>query len=110
MLLLSHDLTDKRVLSLRTNSPIATVGQAIINPNNLKIEGFYCRGRYSKEQLILLSQDIREVLPAGYIVNDHDVLVVKDDLVRLQSVLALNFDLVNKQVETISGQKIGKVS
>jgi hypothetical protein len=77
MLILSHDLINKKVLSLRTNASIATILGPIINPNNLKIEGFYCQDRYSKNQLILLEQDIRETLPAGYIVNDHDVLSQK---------------------------------
>ncbi len=110
MLLLSRDLISKKVLSLRTNTPIATVVRPIINPNNLKIEGFYCQDRYTKSQLVLLCQDIRETLPAGYIVNDHDVLTPSEDLVRLKEILNINFDPLNKQVETLSGQKVGKVS
>lgn len=110
MLLLSRDLTNKKVLSLRTNAPIATIVSPIINPNNLKIEGFYCQDRYSKGRLILLVQDIRETLPAGYIVNDHDVLTPGEDLVRLKDVLHINFDPLSKPVETLSGEKVGKVS
>src|SRR5579863_9726380 len=109
MLLLSHDLINKKVLSLRTNTPIAEVIGPIINPNNLKIEGFYCQDKFNKNQLILLHQDIREVLAAGYIVNDHDVLALPEDLVRLKEILAINFDPLGKQVETLSGQKVGKV-
>jgi sporulation protein YlmC with PRC-barrel domain len=110
MLVLSHDLVSKKVLSLRTNAPIASISQPIINPNNLKIEGFYCQDRYSKNQLVLLCQDIRETIPIGYIVNDHDVMVNPEDLVRLKDILDINFDPLGKQVETISGHKIGKVS
>jgi len=110
MLLLSHDLIIKKVLSLRTNSPIASITGVIINPNNLKIEGFYCLDSFSKKSLILLCQDIREILPSGYIVNDHDVLTLAEDLVRLKNILRINFDPIGKQVETISAQKIGKVS
>lgn len=111
MLLLSHDLINKKVLSLRTNAPIATAFRPIINPNNLKIEGFYCQDQYNKKkQLILLRQDIREILASGYIVNDHDVLSQREDLVRLEEILNINYDPLAKQVETISGQKVGKVS
>lgn len=110
MLVLSHDLANKKVLSLRVNTPIASVVAPIINPDDLKVEGFYCQDNYSKNHLILLCQDIRETLPRGYIVNDHDALVNKEDLVRLKGVLDLNYEPINKQVETISGHKIGKVT
>lgn len=111
MLKLSANLlANKSVLSLRVGSPIATITAPIINPNNLKIEGFYCQDRYNKQELILLYQDIRDVLPQGYVVNDHDVLVEPDELVRLKDVLAMNFDLIGKPIETISKEKVGKVS
>ncbi len=110
MLQLSANLVNKSVLSLRTGQPIATVTAAIFNPNNLKIEGFYCQDRFDKRELILLYQDIRDMLPQGYVVNDHDVLVEADELVRLKDVIELNFELIGKQVETISKKKVGKVS
>lgn len=110
MLQLSNTLIDKSILSLRTSMPIATITGAIFNPNNLKIEGFYCQDRFNKKELILLYQDIREILPQGYVVNDHDVLVEPSDLVRLKEILDLKFELIGKQVETTSKEKIGKVS
>ena len=110
MLQLSSSLLNKSVMSLRTGTPIATITGAVINPNNLKIEGFYCQDRYDKRELILLYQDIRDIMPKGYIVNDHDVLAEPDELVRLKELLELNFELIGKQVETIGKQKVGKVS
>lgn len=110
MLQLSNTLVDKAILSLRTGGPIATIIGTVINPDNLKIEGFYCQDRFDKRQLILLSQDVRESLSQGLVVNDHDVLVDTEDLVRLKKVLELKYQLIGKQVETVSKQKIGKVS
>lgn len=110
MLQLSASLLDKSVLSLRTSTPIATITAAIFNPNNLKIEGFYCIDRFDKRELILLCQDIRDTLKQGYVVNDHDVLVEPSELIRLKEVLELNFELIGKHVETISKIKVGKVS
>jgi sporulation protein YlmC with PRC-barrel domain len=110
MLQLSASILDKSILSLRTGTPIATIIAPIFNPNNLKIEGFYCVDRFDKTELILLCQDIRDILKQGYVVNDHDVLVEPEELVRLKDVLELNFELIGKPVETISKQKIGKVS
>lgn len=110
MLQLSTGLLNKSVLSLRTGTPVATVTGALINPNNLKIEGFYCQDRFDKQQLILLYQDIRETLSQGYVVNDHDVLSEPQELVRLKDVLKLNFELVGKPVVTLNKERVGKVS
>jgi sporulation protein YlmC with PRC-barrel domain len=110
MLQLSASLINKSVLSLRTGMPVAAVTGAIFNPNNLRIEGFYCQDRFDKRQLILLYQDIRELLPQGYVINDHDVLVEPADLIRLKDVLSLKFELIGKQVETTAKEKVGKVS
>lgn len=103
-------LLNKAVLSLRTGTAIATITGPVINPNNLKIEGFYCQDRYDRKQLVLLYQDIRDILPQGYVVNDHDVLTEAGELVRLKEVLELSFELIGMPVETISKQKVGKVS
>jgi sporulation protein YlmC with PRC-barrel domain len=111
MLQLSNALLNKSVLSLRTGAPIASITAPIFNPNNLKIEGFYCQDRFDKKKdLILLYQDIRDIMPDGYVVNDHDVLVEPGELVRLKDVLELNFELIGKQVVTVNKEKIGKVS
>lgn len=110
MLQLSSSLLAKPVLSLRTSMPIATITAPIFNPNNLKIEGFYCQDRFDKKQLVLLYQDIREVMPQGFVVNDHDVLATAEELVRLKDILELNFELIGKQVETVSKEKVGKVT
>lgn len=110
MLQLSKDLTNRAVLSLRTGGPIATAIEPIINPNNLKIEGFYCTDRFNKKTLVLLQQDIRDSLPQGLVVNDHDVLAFPEELVRLKNILELQFKLIDKPVVTTSKTKLGKVS
>jgi sporulation protein YlmC with PRC-barrel domain len=110
MLQLSATLLKKSVLSLRTGSPIATITGLIINPDNLKIEGFYCEDRFNKQRLVLLCQDIRDTLPQGYVVDDHDVLTEPDELVRLQKVMQMSFTLIGKPVLTVGGEKLGKVS
>lgn len=89
---------------------IASITGPIINPDNLKVEGFYCQDNIDKQLLVLLYQDIRDMLPQGYVVNDHDVLVEPHELVRLKRVLDLNFNLMGKPVVTVSKEKVGKVS
>lgn len=109
MLLLSQTIINKPVLSLRTGSQIAQITAYIINPNNFKVEGFYCHDRLAKADLVLLYQDVRNIIGQGVIVNDHDVLSTPDILVRLQSVIKINYMLIGKPVVTVSKEKIGKV-
>lgn len=109
MLQLSNVFLNRPILSLRTGSMVATTTAAIINPNNLKIEGFYCIDNRSKEQLVLVEQDIRESIPQGIVINDHDVLVEPEELVRLHKVMNIGFDPIGKPVVTVSKQRVGKV-
>jgi len=110
MLRLSETLIGKPIMSLRTGQPVATATGAIIDPNNLKIEGFYCTDRFDRSEMVLLYQDIRDVIAQGFVVNDHDVLARPDDLVRLSKLIRLGFDLKGMRVVTVGGQRLGKVS
>lgn len=109
MLQLSGMLIDRPVLSLRTGTQVGTALAPIINPNNLKVEGFWCKAD-RRRHLILVSQDIRDSLPQGFVVNDADALTEPGELVRLAPIVRLNFQLLGKAVETTSGHKLGKVS
>lgn len=109
MLKLSNSLLGKSVMSLRTGTAVGTITSPIINPNNLKIEGFYCQDRFDKQELVLLCQDIREFLPQGFVINDHSVLAEAEDLVRLREIIEINFEVIGKQVVTLAKEKVGKV-
>jgi uncharacterized protein YrrD len=109
MLQLSAAIVNRPVMSLRTGSQVATAVTPIINPDNLKIEGFYCTDRFNNKELILVYQDIRDIIPQGIVIDDHDVLMEEDELVRLKKVLELQFELIGKPIETVDKQKVGKV-
>lgn len=110
MLLLSESLLGRPVMSLRTGQQVARITSAIINPDNLKIEGFYCDDRFEHKTLVLLYQDIRDFIPQGVVINDHDVLSEPAELVRLKDVLDIGFELIGKHVVTVSKQRLGKVT
>lgn len=84
--------------------------EAIINPNNLKIEGWHCTDHFSKRDLILLSQDVRDIVPQGIAIDDYDRLSEPGELIRLQEILSLQFELIGKQVYTDTGRRVGKVN
>lgn len=110
MLKLGKDLVKLQVMSLRTGVPVAVTSSMIINPNNLKVEGWYVQDQFSKKRLILLADDIREILPQGLAINDQEVLSEEADLVRLKPILEIGFDLNGKYVASNSGKQYGKVS
>jgi uncharacterized protein YrrD len=110
MLQLSEALINRPVMSLRTGQQVATTTSPIINPNNLKIEGFYCTDRFEKGTLVLLYQDIRDIIAQGFVVDDHDVLTAPEELIRLKDIMNINFTLIGKPVVTTAKESIGKVS
>ena len=109
MLQLSNSLQNIPVMSLRTSNQVATAVAPIINPKNLKIEGFWCQDLYENKQLVLLTLDIRDTLPQGFAINDHENLAEPDELIRLSEVLEMNFQPIGKPVYTLSKEKVGKV-
>jgi sporulation protein YlmC with PRC-barrel domain len=110
MLQLSGALINRPVMSLRSGAAIATTTSPIINPNNLKVEGFYCQSPSDKDPLVVLYQDIRDIIPQGIVVNDHDALTHPGELIRLKDIMELNFQLMGKPVVTVSRDKVGKVN
>jgi len=110
MLQLSGSLLNRPILSLRTGGLVGNTLGPIINPLNLKIEGFYCHDNFDrKKKMVLLSQDIRDVIAQGIVVNDHESLSDPSELVRLKDTMTINFDIMSKHVVTTSKQKMGKV-
>ena len=107
MLHLSGMIINRPILSLRTGTEVGTALAPIIDPNNLKIEGFFCRN--GRKRPVLVTRDIRDVLPQGIVVNDEEALTEPEDLVRLKDLIQINFELLGKPVETVGKQKLGKV-
>lgn len=110
MLRLSGTLLNRPILSLRTGGAVATTTTAIINPDNLKIEGFYCFGTQDKSARVLLYQDIRDIIPQGFVIDDYGVLAEPQELVRLRKIMDIGFNPLGKHVVTVSKEKVGKVS
>jgi len=108
MLKLSKSLLNQPVMSLRSGAPVATASEPIINPHNLKIVGWWCRGAGNRRP-VLLAEDVREIMPTGLAINDEDALSLPQDLVRHKEVLDIRFQLLDKMVKT-KRQKLGKVS
>lgn len=110
MLLLSQSVIGSNIISLRTGNSIGRVAKAVFNPNNLKIEGFFINNHSNNYDLVLLSQDVREITDNGIFVNDQDALAEPNELIRLKEIIQANFELINKPVQTVSHEHVGKVN
>lgn len=108
MLILSKELSNKTLLSLRTASKIGIVQEPLINPHNLHIDGFVCLDN-NKNTLYLLDINIREFSSKGVVINDHNDLSSGDELLRLQNIIENPFILINKPIFDSNNKKIGRI-
>jgi sporulation protein YlmC with PRC-barrel domain len=95
---------------LRTGGVIGVAIEPVINPNNLKIEGWYALNHFEKGDFILPAREIRDFITKGLVVNDHDAMTHPDDMVRLKETLDIHFELIGKPVVSESKKKLGKVA
>ncbi len=109
MLISYSRLIGTPILSIQAGGPIATIKNAIIDPNNLKILGFNLEGPLLNrtDATILDIRSVREYSQLGMVIDGIEELVAPDDVIKIQKVLELNFDLINLKVKTKKGTKLG---
>ena len=108
MLMYESSLIGTPILSLQASGPIGRVSSVIIDPNGLKIIAFRIDGPHPSANLLEVSS-VREHSSLGMVIDSIDELVGRDDVVRLQQVLDLNFDLLTLKVESKKGTKLGHI-
>ncbi|MBQ2622736.1 hypothetical protein IJG12_00180 [Candidatus Saccharibacteria bacterium] len=111
MLVMNSRIIGTPILSVQAGGPIATIKSAIIDPNDLKILGFHLEGPLVNraEARILDVRSIREYSQLGMVIDNIEELVAPDDVIKIQNVLELNFDLINLKVRTKKGTKLGHI-
>ncbi len=110
MLQLSSTYYDRPILSLRTGGPVGHALSPVINPNNLKIEGWYATARGEKSSYVVPVNEVRDIINKGIVVNDHSSLTHTEDLIRLTDVINVGFEIIGKSVLSENKKKLGKVS
>lgn len=111
MLILGSELQNRPVLGLQTSFPVAQLDRPVISPYSLKIFAFQLSGpRLDRpHDSYLLVKNIREISPMGFIIDSHDDIIGKEDVVKLKELLELGFSLNGIKVIDQANQKIGKV-
>lgn len=111
MLVYSSKLIGTAVLSVQSGAPVGYVSKIIVNPDNLTVVALILDGPLlarSTANLLDISS-IREYSTYGIVIDTIDELVEPDEIIRLNDIIKLNFNLINLKVETKKGSKLGKV-
>ena len=111
MLVYNSRLLGTPVLSMQAAAPIAHIDTSIVDPDTLKIIAFHLAGPLIAKQntQFLMTSSIREYSELGCVIDSIDELVEPSDVIKLDKILSLNFNLTGLKVETKKGSKLGRV-
>ena len=112
MLVIGSKMLNCPILSLHVGGEIAVTRDAIVDPEDLRIIAYTLDGplmRDPENGNILITDDVREISQNGMIIDSIDRLVNREDIIRLDQVMNLNFDLIGLKVVTQGGKKLGKI-
>lgn len=111
MLLAGFRLINAPVMGLQTGGELARTKQAIIDPRTLQIIAYEVSGMLLAEQPSLLRvADVREFSDVGLIIDSSDEFVSPSDIIKLQEVYDLHFELMAIPVIDKKHRKLGKVT
>lgn len=110
MILLGSAVLNAEIFSIQTGGKVARTTRAIINPANLQIIAFEVSGPLVQQHpALMLLSDVRELSNMGFIVDDIDQFIAPTDVVRVNDVYQLKFDIIGKLVLDEKRHKLGKV-
>ncbi len=112
MLVIGSKMLNCPILSLHVGGEIAVTRDAIVDPEDLRIIAYTLDGplmRDPENGNILITDDVREISQNGMIIDSIDRLVNREDIIRLDQVRNLNFNLIGLKVVTQGGKKLGKI-
>lgn len=110
MMLLGSTLLNAPVMSLQTGGELARTKNAIIDPANLAIIAYELTGpRLSMHPTLLRMADVRELSDLGLIVDSEDEFVTEHDVIKLDEIYHLGFELINMLVTDEKRKKLGHV-
>lgn len=97
-------------MSLQTGTQLAAVEEAIIDPRQLRVLAYYVDGPLLDQRpSIIRIEDIREIGEVGFIIDSSDDITAPEDIVRLQAVIELEFEIAGLKVVDEKGHNLGRV-
>ena len=97
------------IISLQTSEAVALARLPVIDIATLEIQAFRAQSTHSKQQLVLMTRDIRQMATDCIIVDSEDELADPADIVRLQKLLHDGYSPLGKTVVSDAGRKLGTV-
>jgi uncharacterized protein YrrD len=111
MLLQGSRLNDVPVMGLQTGSELARTTRPIIDPDTLKILAYEVSGPLLDTHPSLLRVvDVREFSDIGLIIDSSDEFIAVDDVIKLEKVYKLHFELIGMTVVDERKTKLGKIT
>lgn len=112
MLIQASQLIGTPILSVQASGKIAEVTGLIIDPDSLKTIAFRVGGGVVGKgpANILDVKSIREYSKFGMVIDSEDEFIEPSDVVKIEKILGLNFDLINLKVETKKGSNLGHIT
>ena len=98
------------IVDPQTGTQLAQAPSAINDPRNLSIAAFELEGPLlSIAPAYLRVNEIREVSSIGMIIDSNDEIVASGDIIALDNLLKMNFQLIGLSVVDELKHKLGKV-
>lgn len=111
MLILGSRLIGTPIMGLQTGAKLASTKRPVIDPANLKIVAYEVEGPLlnTKPSLIRIA-DVRELSDIGMIIDSNDEFIEVNDVIAIEKIYKLNFNLVGLNVIDEAKHKLGKVA
>jgi uncharacterized protein YrrD len=111
MLLLGSRLIGTPIMGLQTGVKLAITKTPIIDPSNLKIIAYEVEGPLLSERPSFIRiADVRELSDVGMIIDSNDEFIGIKDVISIEKIYNLGFNLIGLPVIDESKHKLGKVN
>lgn len=111
MLIPGSRLIGTPIMSLQTGAQLAETSNALIDPSNLKIIAYQVEGPLlSEHPCFIRIADVRELSDIGMIVDSSDEFIGVSDVISIEKLYKLNFNLIGLNVIDETKRKLGKVT
>ena len=110
MLILGSRLTNIPIMSLQTGTKLAVTKKPVIDPGSLMVIAYEVEGPLLSERPSFIRiADVRELSDIGMIIDSNDEFVGVKDVITIQKIYELNFNLVGLKVIDETKHKLGKI-
>ena len=111
MIILGSKLLNAPIMSLQTGTEIASTERALIDPEDLTVAGYDLTGPLIRGDVgtFVRLADVRELSDLGFIVDSIDELIKPSDVMKVEALHSLGFELLKIDVKDEKRKKLGKV-